>query len=180
MTKPNYQADDFFVMRTPALPRCRYDRWTEQGLSAQTIDQELENLRLALKAQLEDPGVREAIYLASPSLFERLRYWHKDPGSEKGQKAEDAVTRYFTRMTHRPTPFGLFAAVSLGKIGDQTALKADPPAEDRRHSRLDMHFLQELLDEQLSKPEIKNGLRYQPNGTVRSCVDKRHFIERYN
>src|SRR5438552_18348714 len=73
--------------------------------------------RASLRALVADPAVREAIFLASPSLEESLEYWERDPSSERGKKVELSLVKYVARLSSRATPFGLFAGVSLGTIG---------------------------------------------------------------
>src|SRR5262245_41139129 len=86
----------FFVLRTPLLPFDELLAWTE-GLSAERAQSDMlveavtadrRRLRAGLSALTARAEVREALFLASPSLEESLALWLKDPESERGQKVE--------------------------------------------------------------------------------------------
>jgi hypothetical protein len=68
---------DFFILRTAAQSVQALRDW--QGEDRQTlIDQ--------LKDWLSQDDVKEAFYIDSPSLVDRIHYWHKDPDSKQGIK----------------------------------------------------------------------------------------------
>src|SRR5690242_21551454 len=85
-----------------------------------------------LRALARRPEVERAIALASPALAAAL--------PELGP----AVERYLARAASRPTPFGLFAGITLGSIDRATALELAPRAEWRRASALDLDWLEAL------------------------------------
>src|SRR5581483_5521380 len=60
-------------------------------------------LRARLRAVVERPEVREALFVASPDLHGRLDVWRRQPESEAGQKVERALVRYFQRLAGRAT-----------------------------------------------------------------------------
>ncbi|MFG2978257.1 lantibiotic dehydratase [Streptomyces sp. NPDC048331] len=110
-----------------------------------------------------DPRVRLAIALASPDLaaaLERTR-----PSSQEAPRLRRKVRRYVTRMSTRPTPFGLFAGVGLLKWASATdlALAASPP---HTHTRPDMAWLLDLVARAECDPAIHAGLRYITDSTV--------------
>jgi hypothetical protein len=95
----------FFVLRTPLLPFEELAAWSEgleavgslgdrQGLEA-ALERDQARLRARLLAAVSRPEVREAVFLASPSLDEALEVWQKDPDSKQGRKLEPAVVSYF-------------------------------------------------------------------------------------
>src|SRR5712692_9406047 len=101
----------FFALRTPLLPFDELLAWgdglespsalgdparLEAALAADRV-----RLRGRLRALLERPEVREALFLASPDLDEGLERWHRDPEGERGQKVERALVRYLARMAGR-------------------------------------------------------------------------------
>ena len=109
-------ASGFFALRTPLLPFDGLLSWSD-GLEAPAAGDDRARLEQALaadRARLRErlhhivsrPEVREAIFVGSPSLDERLAVWRRDPDSKQGQKVERAIIRYFVRMAARPTPFG--------------------------------------------------------------------------
>ena len=126
----------FFVFRTPLLPFEEIEAWSA-GLAAPDAAGDPERLaaalaadRAALRARLgalvERPEVREAVFVASPSLADALDIWRREPEGKKGQRAERALVRYFLRMASRATPFGLFSGCSTALIED--AAPAPPAA----------------------------------------------------
>jgi thiopeptide-type bacteriocin biosynthesis protein len=143
------------------------------------LDQVLERDRSTVREHLtllaNDPLVQEAIWLSSPSLFEALERWRAEPDSRKGLRAELAFFRYIARLSWRPTPFGLFAACSLGDIGDQTQLQV--PSRFRRYTRLDMGFVQRLVDTIVADPDTRKELRFELNSSIYYVGDRVRFVE---
>ncbi|HEY6929590.1 MAG TPA: lantibiotic dehydratase, partial [Thermoanaerobaculia bacterium] len=148
----DFEPSGFFVFRTPLLPVDEFLAWSD-GLQAaasiaddpQALEQALSAdrglLRMRLSAIVERPVIRDALFVASPDLDESLDVWIREPESERGQRIERAIVRYFSRLTCRATPFGLFAGTSVGKIGDRTRLMIDGADRYRRRSRLGMDYL---------------------------------------
>src|SRR5436309_15937776 len=98
----------FFAFRTPLLPFEELEAFGE-GLAApaaladpaadsghleRALAADRERLRARLAALSERPEVLEAIFLASPSLYESLGAWRAQPDGKKGQRAERALVRY--------------------------------------------------------------------------------------
>src|SRR5687767_7518849 len=101
-----YRALSRFVLRTPVLPFDVLANW--------------DGGRDTLRALVEHPAIREALYVASPELDGQIAAWLREP--ELHVAVERALVRYISRMASRSTPFGLFAAVSVGTVGAQTDL----------------------------------------------------------
>src|SRR5262245_1330920 len=108
MATAAFEHSGFFVLRAPLLP---FDTLGSPGGS-----------RALLARLLAMPAVREAIFVASPSLHSQLGTYERDPDSEAGRKVEGALIRYALRMAGRATPFGLFGGCSVGAIGVATRL----------------------------------------------------------
>jgi len=151
----------FFVLRAPALP---FDVLSAEG-----------SLAARLPALLRDPRVREALYVASPSLEGRLESWIVDRGSESGRKLEPALARYVARMAGRATPFGLFAGCSVGAVGEKTRLRIAEAC--RRHTRLDMDYVVLLADALGRDPELRPALRYRPNSSLYRVAGRARYRE---
>src|ERR1043165_8459252 len=86
-----FSPSGFFVLRTPLLPFEDMAAWSE-GLEAAdsfgdperleaALERDRERLRDRLRALIARPEVREAIFVASPSVDESLDVWLKEPGS---------------------------------------------------------------------------------------------------
>jgi len=111
-----------FVFRTPLLP-----------LYAFFIEMEkLEKTDKYWMQFLQNPLLQEAIFLASPILFDEIgKYLSGYLIKEKDlEKLKCAVLRYFSRMTSRCTPFGLFAGFSIGEF-----CTIEPQPDDERNRK---------------------------------------------
>jgi thiopeptide-type bacteriocin biosynthesis protein len=137
--------EDFFVLRTPLLPLDDFLAWTKRAGDASDGDEEIRRrLRQDLARRLDVPEAREALFVASPSLWATVEVWRASPSSKQGRQIERALVRYFSRMTSRPTPFGLCAGVSVGTLGDRTDLRLGPRERYTRAMALDGAVLARL------------------------------------
>lgn len=166
---PKFCASEFFVLRTPRMSEDDFLDW--QG--------PIGKLRQQLKEWVSAPAIKEALYLATPSLCQRLHYWFDKPNSERGIKIEQSLTKYFVRMTTRCTPFGLFAGIGTGQIKAQNHLALENIFE-KRHSRLDSLILFELKQQLLSDRTIVNQIFLKPNQSLYLLGKRYRFIEAYN
>src|SRR5262245_7829156 len=101
-----YQPFPRFVLRSPSLP-----------FAVLTAGDDAATRRAALRQLVEQPAVREALFVASPELHGQIAGWLNEPETPSGVAVERALVRYVSRMAARSTPFGLFAAVSVGAVG---------------------------------------------------------------
>lgn len=175
----------FFVLRTPLLPFDHFDRWLEDA---------------SLDDSLGDPVVREALFLASPELLDALHVNRSPHGGggyvgernasgpkvhsgesgregKKARKLRHAVFRYLSRMAGRSTPFGLFAGVSLGTIGEQTSISLSPREEYRRATRLDMDYVDSLTSAIVREPNVRRRIRLLPNTSLHRIGDRLRYAE---
>jgi thiopeptide-type bacteriocin biosynthesis protein len=163
-----YPNESFFVIRTPKLP---FNRLYKQ-------DANKLNIKERLLTWLSDDYVTESLYIASPSLLERINTWKKSPDSKQGKKIEAALLKYFIRMCSRPTPFGLFSGVHLGAFSQVTNLSPSPHKIRSRKTRLDM-FLLSSLKEHVQHANNEN-LRYYPNDSLYFIANHCRYIEAYH
>ncbi|WP_426749390.1 lantibiotic dehydratase [Myxococcus sp. Y35] len=178
-------AGQCFVLRTPLLSFDALESWS-QGLTApgagpETREAALESdqrlLRARLRERLEDPLIRESLFIASPPLIESMHYWLKDADSEQGKKVERTLVRYFARMAGRCTPFGLFAGLSVGRLGETTQLSLAPREHLRRHTRLDMDYVCALVEKVQREPGVRDALQYVPNSSLYSVAGRLRYME---
>ncbi len=161
----------FFVIRTPLLPFDEINRWSA-GLEvpADAGDEWLERTRAILRERLREivsrADVQEALFLASPDLVDALPTWETRPDSDAGRRLELALVRYFLRMAGRATPFGLFAATTIGKTDRSTKFELGPRAGYRRYSALDMEYLTVLSRELGRDPEVRHTLTLSVNTSL--------------
>ena len=173
----------FFALRTPLLP---FDelRQLGDGLSATAaaapalaaaLDRDRQLARARLRAIVERPEVREALFVASPSLDESLAVWREAPDSERGAKVERTLVRYVARMCARPTPFGLFAGCSVGTLAAETRLELAARGAYRRHARLDCDYLSRLCDVLGRDRAIRSTLDYRPNASAHRVAGRLRY-----
>jgi lantibiotic biosynthesis protein len=128
-------------------------------------------------ALLEDDFFMEAIYVSSPPLYEeavKLKEGQIKVEKEK-QKITNSLYRYFTRMYSRSTPFGLFSTCDVAEwgSGDNT----DVERTYRRHTRLDMYFLQTMVSTLTQITNIKELLHYHSNSSIYLTDSEIRYIE---
>ncbi|HKI06526.1 MAG TPA: lantibiotic dehydratase [Thermoanaerobaculia bacterium] len=184
-------ANDFFAFRTPLLPFEELEAWSE-GLEApaaladpERLEQALAADRERLRARLAElaarPEVLEAVFLASPSLYESLNAWRAQPESKKGQRAERALVRYVYRMAARATPFGLFSGCSVGRVdtapGTPSRIAVAPRSSYERHTRLDMDYLFALCEDLAKDPAVREALVYHPNSSLYRAGGRLRYAE---
>jgi thiopeptide-type bacteriocin biosynthesis protein len=147
-----------------------------QGLEA-ALERDRARLRARLLAAVTRPEVRDAIFVASPSVDEALEVWQKDPDSRQGRKLEPAVVAYFSRAAARATPFGLFAGITTGTIDAQTRLRLKTREWYRRHSRLDMDYLWALAEAVERDPQLRKLFAYEPNSSLYETAGRLRLAE---
>ncbi|MES2517345.1 MAG: lantibiotic dehydratase [Bacteroidota bacterium] len=130
-----------------------------------------------LKQFLDNPSFAEAVYLASPVLFQEALNWKEgkitDP--KKLQKIPISLAKYYSRMCSRCTPFGLFAGCGVVNWGEETDLiLAD---NSQRNTRLDMHYAGALAQKLSEIPEIKFSVKYSPNSSVYQIGEEIRYVE---
>lgn len=105
-----YKCFDTFIIRSSLLPKNYFEKLSFYG--TETVF----NLY-----QSEDKDViEEALKVSSESLFNSLQELPEDVKRRRNLKY--SLIKYLTRMSTRPTPYGLFAGVGLGTFGDKTKI----------------------------------------------------------
>ena len=161
--KYHIQPFDYYVLRTPLLPFNSFP-------DAEAI---------VIEKLLEDPLIREAIYLSSPSLLDALLQWikHGVKSLKEEEKLKISFLKYLYRMSFRATPFGLMAGVSVGKFAPQTQITFAESKHNQRHTRLDMGFLGNFAIQLAKKSAIKPHLKYYPNPTLYQVGNYLRYLE---
>ncbi len=172
----DFCASGFFALRTPLLPFDELLTWAEGTACSRALadpeafarhyKEDLAKLRARLALACRRPEIREALFVASPSLEESLPAWEKDPDGERGERVQNAVVKYFQRMAARCTPFGLYAGGSVGVFGKSDRLRLGPRGAYVRHTRLDMDYLTALVDGLSQSADFRQELRYFPNSSL--------------
>ncbi|MDQ3982854.1 MAG: lantibiotic dehydratase [Actinomycetota bacterium] len=103
--------------------------------------------------------------------------WFADPVSERGRKLERTLVRYLSRMTARPTPFGLFAGSSLGEIEADSCLTIGGRDACMKHTRLDMDYLTELSSRLGADPALREELTFDVNSSLYEVAGRLRYAE---
>lgn len=133
-----------------------------------------------LKTAYSIPAVKEAVFLASPTLYFEAEKWiENELDPDKEEKLMFSILKYLTRMSTRCTPFGVFAGCTTGTYGENTSIKLASISSYKRHTRLDMNYLV-ALSQDLAKIEIiKKQLLFYPNSSLYHYGHELRYVE-YN
>ncbi len=147
------------IVRTPSLP-------FNDDISEEFLIQLLSN-----------PTFLEALYLASPILFQESINWKagKITDPKKLKKIPISLGKYYLRMCSRCTPFGLFAGCGVVEWSEKTEIELS--AQTKRKTRLDMHFAGALAQKLAEIPQIKYSIKYSPNSSVYRVGEEIRYIE---
>lgn len=180
-----YRSTGLVVLRTALFPVSRFLDWakdvaaphaTGNALDA-ALAHDAQLLRTRLDGLVADTEFLEALAHASPSLSGDLKHWRTDPTSERGEKIERSLLRYFARACYRSTPFGYFAAWLPGTVGDSSRLDLGPRSQLTRTAKLDPSVFWKLRLHLEQSPTVREALRYFPNSSLTSSGGRLHFLE---
>ncbi|MFD9369799.1 lantibiotic dehydratase [Streptomyces sp. NPDC060020] len=158
-----FEARDIFLHRAPLAQST--GTGAEPAIAAEhgPDPQDLEACAALLSSVPANPRLQEALALASPSLDALVRrVAERGPaGIRPGQlrRAALAVLRYDIRMRTRPTPFGLFAGVSVGRF--DSAAKTERGNDHRTRTHADMQWLTRIGHRLEQDPAVIAGLPVQ-------------------
>ncbi|MFD6231885.1 lantibiotic dehydratase [Streptomyces sp. NPDC060232] len=137
-----YEPLEWALVRAPLLPTDARQAAPEAGSDASLAPR--------------DPLLRLALWVASPDLAAALE--RTGPQDRSAPRLLRKLRRYLIRMTTRPTPFGLFAGVSLARWAPATDF-AFTPAASRTRTRADMGLLHDLTVQLDADRDISPHLR---------------------
>ncbi|WP_400075060.1 lantibiotic dehydratase family protein [Winogradskyella sp. R77965] len=131
------------------------------------------------KVLLQNTLLREAIYLASPELFAQILKWENGELTDlkKIEKLQFSILKYFTRITTRCTPFGLFAACGVGEFGEETNVELKELKSYKRLTRFDTTFLTQLTQILIKHKTIRPQLQFYPNTSLYKINDHYRYVE---
>lgn len=139
-----YEPLDFVVVRAPLLPADTLDPFAGGE----------RDLREALSGE-----ARAALAVGSLSFSDALA---KDAAGPLSPRNQATLRRYLIRMSTRPTPMGLFAAVGLASWGERTDIELAADRRPRR-TRPDAAWLMALVDGAEADPQIRRRLHVRAN-----------------
>lgn len=170
MARFPFQFFDEYVVRTPLFSRKNF----QENVNGSSISNE------ELKAICNNSVFQEAIYLASPYVYNELIRWlnsEKEFSPKEFQRLKTTILKYFSRTSTRCTPFGLFSEVGLGTFSNELKINYNYNLNKIRDTKLDMHFLVGLAQHFVQIPEIRNYLLFFPNNSIYQVGNKIRFVE---
>jgi len=128
-----------------------------------------------LRAFFSQSQIQEALFLASPSLYEECIKWVGGIILEKdAQRVVSSLYKYAIRMHTRCTPFGMFAGCSIGTLGG--AFQIDGESVHRK-TKLDMYYSAALAIRISTLPFVTPHLKFYPNSSLYTLADSLRYIE---
>jgi len=166
--KNPYKLFDKYLLRTPVLPVNVFFQINETS-----------DYKSAIKLFLDDAFFMEALFLASPDLYQRIVDWekHDNLSNKNEQKLIFAIFKYLSRMTSRSTPFGLFAGINMGTYAEKTDIRLQDKLNFARHTRLDMDYLVSLSQDLEQHPEIRSQIKFYTNTSIYHLGEKLRYVE---
>lgn len=164
-----YSILDQFALRTPLFPLDFYKKVLHEK---DVTSSDFQNL-------LKNPILKESIYLASPELYSQIIKWEKGylKDAKKVERLHFAILKYFTRITTRCTPFGLFASCTSGSFTEATAITLKESSLYNRVTRFDTTFLSQLYQVLLEQSALKAQLLFYPNTSLYAINDHYRYVE---
>ena len=148
VTELLYRPLDFVMVRAPLLP-------VEQYHALDTLENPV--------SLLADPHIRRALAVGSPSLLNTVaRFKQSKPSRRDAEQMGAKLLRYVTRMSTRPTPYGLFAGVALGTWSTVTDLTIRSTCAVTK-TRPDMAWLMALVMSAEANTSIRKRLNTWAN-----------------
>lgn len=136
-------------------------------------------------AEVDNKIFEDALFIASPNLYNKYNSEeYKDQKSSNNYtKLQLSITKYKIRSKYRPTPFGLFGLVGVGKWDQQgSSVLRDEVIEKSfsTHTSLDMAVIDSVCETINRLPEIKENCIFYPNNTLFKLGNTYRIIEYFD
>ena len=163
------QSSSFFVLRRPTYSLSKLAQFYSQ-LATRSLDD-------VLRQYYQDPLAQEALFAASPALYERFRCWLAGEQLPEQKKLLSTLHKYFIRMCSRATPYGLFAGCATGTFSEQSHLRAGSPTALQPYTRVDTDCLQAICTWLTDQPIVRQQLQLQPNSSLYPVGSSLRYVE---
>lgn len=128
-----YVCNNEFLIRIPSLPIDAYQEIALQNtLSLSTLQDN----------NYYNDNFIEALGIASQDLFKSL--FQQPSSSKKIRHLEQSILKYFIRSSTRPTPYGMFSGVALGKFENKNSIIIDNNS-CVREIKIDIEWINKLI-----------------------------------
>jgi lantibiotic biosynthesis protein len=169
MAAPVFEAAGFYLLRAPLLPADTVQHVL--GQDGPELDARRDGAARALTSLAGSARVAQALRIASPDLTRALARDDGRPGTggraaRRTRRLRSSLLRYITRMSTRPTPYGLFAGVAAGALGDgaDVRLREDPVGATR--TRADCGWLLALIKDLEQGPALDTPVLLEVNAQL--------------
>lgn len=152
-----YKNIDTFMIRTPTFSVDKFfEFFNEEYDNKKNIDY--------IRSLCKNPVFRECILISSRSLYSTLIDFSEGKDIKKLDYFLQSIYKYLTRISTRPTPFGLFSGVDFGNYtNDKTTLKYSDN-KYKKYVRPDIEWLIKLV-KHIEDIEYMN-LNYRKNDSI--------------
>ncbi|MEC2017716.1 lantibiotic dehydratase [Bacillus velezensis] len=167
----NWIPSNDFLVRTPTLSLNDYYNNMKDIKTKKALNDWVLNL-------INNSIIMEAIYVASPSLYQSLQIWNNINDHKRKEQIAISLNNYLIRMTSRTTPFGLFSSVTVGEFGNETSININPLNNVIKRCKPDMQWVYKLVREL----ENDNSIFIELNVMCNQLVEKvgNRYILSYN
>ena len=159
----------FYVFRKPLLP-------INTLLTLLDNVAETNDLETVLRAVFEKPDLQEAIYCASPHLYDRLTQWLQGHSFSRQEAFHATLLKYLIRASTRCTPYGKFAGcLPPGYFQDHTCVSFHEQTPHVSHNRLRTDCLAPWQTAYAHHPVIRQHLTYTSNDSLYQWGDQYRY-----
>ena len=159
---------DFYLLRCPVFPN-------EILYDLNSMEQPNEVIKYVLKF-FENQKALDALYVANYEVYNQFINWKSNDDNKKTEKLFETLFKYISRMSSRPTPFGLFSGISVGQIttNNFSIILGNPSVS---YIRYDEDFILQLSGKILQDASLKDKTKYFINSTVKIKKNLITYIE---
>lgn len=133
---------------------------------------------LTIEMMVKDAFFLKAVYLASSVVYEECAKFQAGSLTVADtERLELTLTKYYTRMSTRSTPFGLFSGVGITFWGEHDAVIDPDKICWSKKTRLDFHFLAALIKQISNITVIKRYSVYSLNNSGYKLNNEFRYVE---
>ncbi|MEO6282319.1 MAG: lantibiotic dehydratase [Dyadobacter sp.] len=149
----------FYLIRRPARSIDQLNKFHQQR-----ADRSSEELLMGY--YMGDLLLREAILIASPSLYERMQRWLAGEKITEKQQLLVTLYKYFIRTTTRCTPFGLFSSSTIGNIQSGSGVLLLPFEAPAKKISVDIELIPAISKWLTTCSVVRKQLKLFPNTSL--------------